>query len=360
MQLPAGLRRQGRSAFIGCSLLFGADLARGTDSYDPASRQLTSPALQIGSASYSNVVMTVGHIVSGPAGSSPGASLDTYDPATHQLTVPAVTVGPTTYFNVVATVDGLVSIGGVSGADNYDGAQLHMALVQAAGAVYANVDVTETLGNVVRVAGGMPTAAPDTYSNATDNTLSIPAVQVGNHVYTNVVVTAGTLKSVGPVAFRNQATVLQGFSPSYGDGTAPGTRLIQGTDGNFYGTTSQGGSNPGLTGTVFRITPGGAFTVLHSLGGPGDGAFPLGSLIQASDGNFYGTTFTGGSVQHGSIFKITPTGVETVLYSSSGNDPDYLETPLIQGRDGNFYGTSDGSGNGQGTVFKLTNFVPVP
>src|SRR6185503_9731511 len=89
----------------------------------------------------------------------------------------------------------------------------------------------------------------------------------------------------------------------------------QGGDGNFYGTAS--GSNPGL-GNVFKMTPAGAFTVLHVFAGrPTDGAFPQAPLIQAADGNFYGTTSSGGSGS-GTVFRMTPAGAETVLYSFTG------------------------------------------
>jgi uncharacterized repeat protein (TIGR03803 family) len=81
---------------------------------------------------------------------------------------------------------------------------------------------------------------------------------------------------------------------------------VQGTDGNFYGTTSGGGAHG--VGTVFKITPAGALTLLHSFGGA-DGAAPEARLLQASDGNFYGTTVLGGGANNdGAIFKMTPAG----------------------------------------------------
>jgi uncharacterized repeat protein (TIGR03803 family) len=161
------------------------------------------------------------------------------------------------------------------------------------------------------------------------------------------------------------------------DGENPYARLVQGTDGNFYGMTCCGGGYTGCAsgygcGTVFKMTPSGALTTLHSFclqAGCPDGSEPFAGLVQGTDGNFYGTTFAGG---HGSgnVFKITPSGTLTTLYSfcslsncADGWGPYY--SGLVQGTDGNFYGTTlyGGSGNGGtcaggglycGTVFKVT------
>ena len=114
--------------------------------------------------------------------------------------------------------------------------------------------------------------------------------------------------------------------------------MIQGSDGNFYGTTGVGGAND--AGTVFELTPQGVETVIYSFKAVPDGAFPV-ALVQANDGNFYGTTSNGGAHNLGSVFKLTPEGVETILYSFSG--PPDGATPtgqLIQGSDGNFYGVT--------------------
>jgi uncharacterized repeat protein (TIGR03803 family) len=173
------------------------------------------------------------------------------------------------------------------------------------------------------------------------------------------------------VAFRlttaGVETVLYSFAAaSSSDGTVPAS-LIEGTDGNFYGLTSQGGTANG--GTVFKLTPAGAETVLHSFAGGSDGATPEASMVQGSDGNFYGTTeFGGGSSACtkgcGVAFSITPAGVETVLHAFAGGTADGAnpETAMIQASDGNFYSTTDTGGiadttncsGGCGTVFKMT------
>jgi uncharacterized repeat protein (TIGR03803 family) len=144
-------------------------------------------------------------------------------------------------------------------------------------------------------------------------------------------------------------TTLYSFAGS--DGAYPYAGLVQATDGTFYGTTAGGGTSG--YGTVFKITPAGALTTLYSFTWI-DGGSPEGSLVQGTDGNFYGTTFQGGASDYGTVFRITPAGTLTTLYSFSGGD-GYGPRGLVQGTDGNFYGTtSDGGANGDGTVFTIT------
>jgi uncharacterized repeat protein (TIGR03803 family) len=135
--------------------------------------------------------------------------------------------------------------------------------------------------------------------------------------------------------------------------------LVQGSDGNFYGTASQGGIIS--DGTVFRITPKGALTTLHSFN-YADGFFPTGSLIQATDGNFYGMTNFGGSQGNcGTIFRITPAGKLRTLQTFDGIDGAQPWEALVQATSGAFYGTTYQGGadnsclqsNGCGTVFSL-------
>ncbi len=150
-------------------------------------------------------------------------------------------------------------------------------------------------------------------------------------------------------------TTLHSFSGSPGDGAVPVAGLVQGTDGNFYGTTASGGEL--FQGTVFRITPAGALTVLHSFSGyPGQGAVPFAGLVQGSDGNFYGTTALGGAHFKGTVFKIDAAGSLTTLHSFSGS-PGEGANPvagLVQGSDGNFYGTTAlGGTHFKGTVFNI-------
>jgi hypothetical protein len=164
------------------------------DSYNESTRRLTIPTLAIGSATYSNVVVTVAGIVSGPSGSTPNGAVDSYDPETAQLTVQTVTVGPNTYHNVVVMLTGLDSIGSVTGADNYNGESLTISAVQVGATIYT--DVVITVAGIVGVDRGMPEAALDTYSFA-NNELSIAAVEFNGAVYTNVIVRVGSIEHVG-------------------------------------------------------------------------------------------------------------------------------------------------------------------
>jgi uncharacterized repeat protein (TIGR03803 family) len=150
-------------------------------------------------------------------------------------------------------------------------------------------------------------------------------------------------------------TTLYTFGP-YTNGANPEAGLVQGLDGYFYGTTENGGTN-GDYGTVFRLSASGALFSLHSFSRGNDGASPNG-LVQGRDGDFYGTTEIGGSDgDYGTIFRISASGALTSLYSfSGGNDGANPEAGLVQGSDGYFYGTTEngGSNGGYGTIFKIS------
>ncbi len=147
----------------------------------------------------------------------------------------------------------------------------------------------------------------------------------------------------------------------YTDGAYPYAGLVQGNDGIFYGTTQDGGGTGcgGIgCGTIFKITPQGMLTSLYSfcLGGYpcSDGYGPSAALVQSSDGNFYGTTAYGGEYSYGTIFKISPAGDLTTLYAFNLPDGAYPFAKLVQGTDGNLYGTTTGGGAGGGTIFRIT------
>jgi uncharacterized repeat protein (TIGR03803 family) len=181
-----------------------------------------------------------------------------------------------------------------------------------------------------------------------------------------------------------QATTLYDLcsQPNCTDGALPDAALIRATDGNFYGTTENGGGTANCLafgilgcGTLFKITPDGVLTTLYTfctLPNCTDGASPRAALIQATNGDFYGTTAFGGGANDtcglgcGIVFKITPSGKLTTLYSfcsqpncADGARPNF---PLIQASDGNFFGTTPSGGNsltdngqsGSGTVFEMT------
>jgi len=129
--------------------------------------------------------------------------------------------------------------------------------------------------------------------------------------------------------------------------------LVPSTDGNFYGMTE--GAGPG---TVFKVTPGGALTIPYSFCAKiacADGSTPRGALSLGSDGNFYGTTYYGGTSNEGTVFRITPSGVLTTLHSFHGWDGRYPIGGVSQATNGAFYGTTTGGGSGgDGTIFRLS------
>ena len=133
-------------------------------------------------------------------------------------------------------------------------------------------------------------------------------------------------------------------------GAVPYAGLVLGTDGNFYGTTYEGGDNGGY-GTVFQITPGGVLSILYSFFGGGDGGYPEAALVRATDGKFYGTTSQGGAYGLGTIFT------QVVGNFSTWHTFQYLFEPLaalLNGSDGNFYGTTAYGGKGHGVVFEIS------
>ena len=141
------------------------------------------------------------------------------------------------------------------------------------------------------------------------------------------------------------------------DGSQPMGTLLLAMDGGFYGTTHQGGANQ--AGTIFRITAAGELATVYNFcaqANCADGSDPEGGLIQGVDGNLYGTTYTGGASNQGSVFRITTDGELTTLYSFSGSDGFYPQGSLTLGSDGNLYGTTylGGTGGGWGTMYQLT------
>jgi uncharacterized repeat protein (TIGR03803 family) len=164
----------------------------------------------------------------------------------------------------------------------------------------------------------------------------------------------GTIFEITPAGVL---TTLHNFSGGT-EGKTPGAGLIQAGNGNFHGTTQYGGAKG--HGTVFQFIPGGALTTLHAFYNT-DGAQPTSGVIQATDGNFYGTTSLGGDLTCespngcGTIFEITPAGGLTTLHSFDAIDGVYPAGGLVQATNGSFYGTTYSGGLGvDGTVFSLS------
>lgn len=173
-----------------------------------------------------------------------------------------------------------------------------------------------------------------------------------------------TLMATHPAQAQTE-TVLYNFCSVSGcaDGGFPEASLIRDSSGNLYGITFLSGANG--KGTVYKVSPDGVETVLHSFGATStDGTYPEAGLVMDSKGNLYGTTYDGGaygysrfSEGYGTIFKISPDGTETILYNfgatkASGASPI---AGLVMDAKGNLYGTTAGGGKyGQGTIYKLT------
>jgi uncharacterized repeat protein (TIGR03803 family) len=177
--------------------------------------------------------------------------------------------------------------------------------------------------------------------------------------------------SIFKVTTSGALTTLYSFcsQKNCADGADPIGALALGTDGNLYGTTGGGGNsscNGYSCGTVFKVTPDGMFSILHSFSGS-DGAYPYAGLTLASDGNFYGATYGGGNgtsctLGCGTVFRITAEGTLTSLHSFDETDGDFPYASLIQGTDAELYGTTYGGGSlagscgngGCGTIFKIS------
>jgi uncharacterized repeat protein (TIGR03803 family) len=206
---------------------------------------------------------------------------------------------------------------------------------------------------------------PVTLIQGKDGNLYGLTSQGGANENTTISMATGTIVGAGTlfkVTLAGAESVLYSFGATATDGVQPYGNLLQATDGNFYGATQFGGQENG--GVIFKITPAGAETVLYSFGVvAADGLSPIGGLVQGTDGNFYGTTGGGGEYGLGTAFKLTPAGVETVLHSFGGTKSDggTPQSGLVLGADGNFYGTTSVGGfdeqagaSGFGTVFKLS------
>lgn len=161
----------------------------------------------------------------------------------------------------------------------------------------------------------------------------------------------------GCFAYGQTVSTVYNFAGGKTSGQYPWyVTLVQGTNGSLYGTTYNGGAN--LAGTIFSVTTSGTQTLLYSFkGGTKDGANPTGGLTLGTDGNFYGTTQQGGSASMGIVFKITPAGVLTILHNFNASvDGAFPWGPPILASDGNFYGTTSGGGNkGNGIVYQITS-----
>jgi uncharacterized repeat protein (TIGR03803 family) len=307
----------------------GTNLSDGGNLSGSNSRTLTLTNLSVADAAlYSVVVSNVYGAVT-----SAGARLEVIFSPPYLISGPeaqTVLVGATATFSVEAAGDALAFQWQENGTNLMDG-----------GNISGSATRTLTLASVTVTNGGTYSVI---VSNALD-VLSSPSAAL-------TVLPAnppGTLVTV-PHLFSGGTS---SFNPHAG--------VIEGTDGNFYGTTVNGGA--GLYGTAFGLYTGGVFGIKHSFINGGDGASPLAGLAQASDGNFYGATLHGLGASLGTLFRLTSANLFTTLHAfGGGDDGGNPLASLVPGSDGNLYGTaSTGGSNGVGTVFSLgTNGLFTP
>jgi len=284
------------------------------------------------------------------------------------VTISDATAGATIYYTTNGTTPTTASTQ-YTGAITVGSTETIEAIATATGyATSAVAATTYTMGSFTTLHSFDFTDGAHPYAGlvqATDGNFYGTATNGGANscIYYGTNFGCGTVFQITP---GGTLTTLHNFDST--DGAWPYAGLLQATDGNFYGTTQMGGANDacngsntsGYTGcgTVFKITLSGTLTSLYSfcaLSSCADGDNPYAALVQGTDGNFYGTTQFGGASGYGTVFKITPSGALTTLYGFDYKDGGQLEGALVQGTDGNFYGTTvEGGTAGYGTVFKIT------
>ena len=174
----------------------------------------------------------------------------------------------------------------------------------------------------------------------------IPSQGRDGGLYGTTYGTGNYMGSIFKVSTTGQTHLLAAFDGT--NGTNPLGGVTLGSDGNFYGVTSFGGS--ANLGVLFKIAPTGGYTILHNFEGGGDGGEPVGPPIQAADGNFYGTT-----AQDSTVYKYSLSEGYSVIYQFDQTHGQEVIASLIQGTDGRLYGVADGGGASDcGTIFKLT------
>lgn len=177
----------------------------------------------------------------------------------------------------------------------------------------------------------------------------------------------GTFQSGGPAKSGSvyqltptgQLIILHAFAQSQADGYSPYAGVVLDSAGNLYGTTQLGGENN--FGVVYEISAAGQETILYTFTGGLDGGHPFGGLLRDQAGNLFGTTPGGGSDGDGVVYKIDPSGVETVLANFTGTNGEYPASSLIFDSAGNLYGTAPGGGKQPGgVVFEIKAVTDAP
>jgi uncharacterized repeat protein (TIGR03803 family) len=256
---------------------------------------------------------------------------------------------------------------GTNIATGYNTDTLTLHSVTAADAGAYSVIVSNALGSVTNYGAmlaiisvtvpGVTLATLHSFTGANDGGNPNGLVQATNGDFYGTANTSGANKygTVFRITTNGALTTLHAFTGG-NDGASPKAELIQAGNGNLFGTAYSGGTGGG--GTVLRMALGGGLTTLHSFSLGSDGGNPFARLVQALDGNFYGTTSSWGDSGDGTVFKMTPNGTLTTLHTFTGADGADARAGLVQGSDGQLYGTTRSGGINpypyDGTVFKIT------
>ena len=231
--------------------------------------------------------------------------------------------------------------------------------------IFANIHLTAAL--IIAMFGAMTIQSAqaqsfkvlynfDGASHGGDPYASLARDAAGN-LYSTVDYGGGTSYAGGvfKLAPDGTETMLYNFTGG-ADGAYPFSSVVRDSKGNLYGTTSQGGSDN--AGVVFKVDPSGTETVLHNFAGGADGVIPTGGLVRDKAGNLYGTTSQGGTSNDGIVFKISPSGKETILHTFTGSATDGkypTYTTLLMDAQGNFYGVTEEGGSADGGIlYKLS------
>ena len=311
-----------------------------------------------GSAALTIITGQAPVIVSGPASQTilPGA--------TTTFTISAAGDAPLSYFWQLNGTN-LAAGGNLSGSTN---STLTIRSATVANSGNYSVLITNSFGSatsavaVLNLSTGVtsPGVALETLYSFTTNSLGyLPfggLIQANNGSFYGTTTFSGGqgLGTVFQMNANGVVTLLYSFFQNDSDGSSPRAALVQGTNGLLYGTAISGGATG--NGTVFRMNTNGAGTVGWSLSSASSGSVPYGGLVQGQDGNFYGTTLWGGADGNGTVLKATAAGSLTGIHSFNYEDGANPACTLVQGADGNFYGTAQngGTNGGWGTIFKIT------
>ncbi|MGO8734065.1 MAG: beta strand repeat-containing protein [Terriglobia bacterium] len=266
-------------------------------------------------------------------------------------------------WSVNGVAGGNATVGTISAAGLYTAPATAPATVPAAATVTATSQASSKVNGSASVKiGAFNEKLVYSFTGLTDGAAPSAALIQGSDGYyygTALLGGANGYGTVFKVDSSGNVTPLHEFSSA--EGESPSASLVQASDGSFYGTTNLGGAEG--EGTIFKMDSSGNLTTLYSFTGGADGAQPSGGLIQASDGYLYGATLAGGASSAGVVFRSDTSGNYTTLYSFSGGTDGYgPEGSLIQATDGYFYGVTRNGGNltceilpisGCGTIFRI-------